>query len=74
MEINLGSQKRAPKENMFFGVNFENLLLNIFENSFFLNLFTNVHLILGFCGRMSSLKIGESWAGPPNVTARNTGL
>ena len=54
----IGVPKTDPQgeKNGFFGVNFEDLLLNIFEKSFFFHFFfTNVHLIPGFRGHRSSL-------------------
>ena len=51
----------------FFGVDFEDLLLNIFEKIFFSQFpITNVHIILGFCGRRFSLKNWRILGWPPS--------
>ena len=50
----------------FFGVNFEDFLLNIFKKIFFSYfLFTNVHLIPGFHGRRFNLKIWRNLGWTP---------
>ena len=59
MKYCIGVPKTGPQgeKHGFFGVNFEDLLLDIFENFFLSNFFTNVHLIPGFRGHRSSLKL-----------------
>ena len=62
-----GPENGSPgRKNGFFGVDFENLLLDIFEKFFFPNFLSPMCISsLGFMVVGQVLKNGKYWAGPP---------
>ena len=64
-----GPKDGPPRRNSdFFVVNFEDLLLNLFEEFLFSNFLSPILIYsLGFVVVGSVWKIGEYWAGPPSA-------